>query len=78
MQITAIAAALADVQHRLHSARGLIAMRNSIRRTPDGFSRELKRDVLMHLQRDLADEWRLQQFLPDAAANDTQHTPGAA
>ena len=40
------------------------------RRTPDGFSRELKRDVRMQLQRDTVDEWRLQQFLPTTAAND--------
>lgn len=45
-------------------------------RTPDGFSTELKRDALMQLQLDTVDEWRLQQFLPMTAANDSQ--PSAA
>ena len=71
-----VAAGLHAVQQRLYGTRGLHAMVMCFRRTPDGFSRELKRDVRMQLQRDTVDEWRLQQFLPMTAANDPQ--PSAA
>ena len=71
-----VAASLHTVQQRLYGTRGLHAMVMCFRRTPDGFSRELKRDVRMQLQLDTVDEWRLQQFLPMTAANDSQ--PSAA
>jgi hypothetical protein len=71
-----VAASLHTVQQLLYGTRGLHAMVMCFRRTPDGFSRELKRDVRMQLQLDTVDEWRLQQFLPMTAANDSQ--PSAA
>lgn len=79
MPATTTAQALADVQRALYSPRtGLHAAAMSRRRTPDGFSRDLHRDLAMWLQRAAHDEWRLQQFLPTEAANDTQPLPGAA
>ena len=47
-----VAASLHTVQQRLYGTRGLHAMVMCFRRTPDGFSRELKRDVRMQLQRE--------------------------
>ena len=79
MRVTAICAELASVQRALYSPRnGLYAAAMSRRRTPDGFSAELHRDLAMHLQRAVFDEWRLQQFLPPTAANDQPSLPGAA
>lgn len=70
--------ALHAVQQRLHGLRGLHSIRMSTLRTPDGFSRELKAELAMRLQRDAFEEWRYQQFLPTEAPNDPQPLPGAA
>lgn len=70
--------ALHAVQQRLHGPGGLYAMQMCTRRTPDGFSAELKAEVAMRLQRDAFEEWRAQQFLPTEAANDPEPLPGAA
>lgn len=79
LSVTSTAQALHDVQRTLYSPRtGLHAAAMSRRRTPDGFSRELHRDLAMWLQRAVHDEWRLQQFLPTASANDAPALPGAA
>lgn len=76
---TSTAQALADVQRALYLPRtGLHAAAMSRRRTPDGFSRELHRDLAMWLQRAAHDEWRLQQFLPTDSANDASSAPSAA
>lgn len=79
MTTAGTAAALADIQRALYTPRtGLHAAAMSRRRTPDGFSRELHRDLAMWLQRAVHDEWRLQQFLPTEAPNDPPAMPGAA
>lgn len=80
MSTTGTAAALADIQRALYSPRtGLHAHAMSRRRTPDGFSAELHRDLAMFLQRAMFEEWRMSQFLPTDCANDAQPVlPGAA
>ena len=76
MTATSTAQAICVVQQRL---QGLHVATMNHRRTPDGFSRELKRDVAMHRRRAIAEEWCLQQFLPTEAPNDPPvMQPGAA
>jgi hypothetical protein len=73
----ALAAALHRVQHHLHHTSGLYAVSMDRRRTPDGFSRELHRDLAGQLALAMHEEWRLQQWLPGDAANDAQHDTSA-
>jgi len=77
---TATAQALHHVQVALYTPRtGLHAAAMSRRRTPDGFSAELHRDLGMWLLRAVFDEWHLQSLLPTEAANDDAPSlPGAA
>ena len=70
--------ALATVQALLYSANGLHAASRSLRRTPDGFSREMHQRHADHMRQALAQRWALQQFLPTEAANDAPSLPGAA
>lgn len=73
--LTAHTQRLCQVQARLNWLR-VDSM--SRRRTPDGFSRELHRDLGMWLQRAIFDEWRLQVQLPTDCANDEPATPAQA
>ena len=80
--VTAVgtAQALHHVQVALYSPRtGLHAHAMSRRRTPDGFSREMHRDLGIWLLRAVFDEWHLQSLLPTEAPNDPPAMqPGAA
>ncbi len=70
--------ALCQLQPLLYAPGGLHHDSRSLRRTPDGFSRELHQRHADHMRQALAQRWALQQFLPTEAANDLPSLPGAA
>ena len=70
--------ALAELQALLYAPNGLHHDTRSLRRTPDGFSREMHQRHADHMRQALAQRWALQQFLPTEAANDAPSLPGAA
>lgn len=78
--VAAVARDLACIQAMQHTLDGwgLHRMALAIRRTPDGFSRELKAEHAATQRGAIAAQAALQMLLPREAANDTQHAPDAA
>lgn len=76
--LTPITRAMCDLQALLYAPNGLHHDSRSLRRTPDGFSRELHQRHAHNLRAALAQRWALQQFLPTEAPNDPPAMPGAA
>jgi len=70
--------ALCQLQPILYGPGGLHHDSRSLRRTPDGFSRELHQRHAHNLRAALSQRWALQQMLPTEAPNDPQPLPGAA
>ena len=71
---------LCTLQTLLYSLNGwgLHVAERAMRRTPDGFSRELRAEHSALLTRSVAERWVLQQMLPSEAPNDPPALPGAA
>ena len=62
------------LQQVLYDPQGLHTMARSLRRTPDGFSRERHAEHAHMLRRAINDRRVIQQFLPRVAANDQRPT----
>jgi len=75
MKVAQLTTALAKVQHSLAWMRWDALARV---RTPDGFSHELHHERAAQHRALLVEQWRLQQWLPATAANDSHHSTGAA
>ncbi len=75
MRVAQLTTALATVQHALAWMRWDALARV---RTPDGFSHELHHERAAQHRALLVEQWRLQQWLPMLAANDSHHSTGAA
>lgn len=81
MRLTAITTDLCRLQSVMSAMNpfALHWLAYCFRRTPDGFSREMKADHANSLRQAVAVRTALQQMLPREAANDThQSSPGAA
>lgn len=78
--LRATTAGLCTIQALLYACEGwgLHTMARCLRRTPDGFSREMRAQHAALLTRSVAERWVLQQMLPTEAANDAPALPGAA
>lgn len=78
--IVATTASLCTIQALLYACDGwgLHTMARCLRRTPDGFSAEMRAQHAALLTRSVAERWVLQKMLPTEAANDPPALPGAA
>jgi len=72
--LATITASLHVLQQVLYDPQGLHTMARSLRRTPDGFSREKHAEHAHMLRRAINDRRVIQQFLPRVAANDQRPT----